>query len=123
MIIGLGTDIVEPARFESWIGDDALCSRYFHEDEVAYALNRADRAAEVLAARFAAKEAFAKALGTGFFGLVLRDIRVANDDRGRPELILTGSAKQKLAELGVRTAHLTLAHERYAAVATVILEA
>lgn len=79
-------------------------------------------AAAFLAKRFAAKEAMAKALGTGFReGLRLADIEVTHNDKGRPGLRLHGAAAALAAALGVRQMHLSLADERRYAIAHVLL--
>lgn len=78
---------------------------------------------ERYAARFAAKEAFMKAIGTGWGqGLTFLDIEVATEDTGRPVLTVTGEARQLADGAGVARIHISLSHERDAAVAFVILE-
>ena len=74
------------------------------------------------AVRFAAKEAFGKALGTGLAGIELKDIAVVNDKTGRPFLKLSGTALQALKEKGVASIHLSLTHEKTTAAAVVIIE-
>ena len=122
MIVGTGLDFVEIDRMKHWLENRNLCLRFFHEDELDTVLSRGREAAGSLAARFAAKEAFAKALGTGFAGLVLKDIRVNNDKSGRPELLLSGTALEAMQKTGARKAHLSLTHEKNLAAAQVILE-
>lgn len=124
MIIGIGTDIVRVARLEAGLA--RFGRRYVErildtveEDE----FNASARQAHFLAKRFAAKEAAAKALGTGFRGAFgLRDIRVAHDALGGPRLLLHGGARARADQLGAKTVHLTLSDEAEYAVAFVILE-
>lgn len=132
MILGTGIDIVHVKRLEHW-GPD-LCARWFHPDEYAAACSRGRGKALSLAARFAAKEAFGKALGTGLSGMCLRDIEVANSDSGKPLMRLHGSAREALCRIqpadadapsdtlaGLRI-HLSLTHDEGNAVAMVIIE-
>ncbi|MEQ6918250.1 holo-ACP synthase [Halomonas aquatica] len=124
MIIGIGTDIARVARFERAMGrhGERFSRRLLGEWELERFRDHVLPAA-FLAKRFAAKEAFVKALGTGLrHGMRWVDIQVVNDAQGRPSLVLTGKA-QKLAEAaGVRSLHLSLSDEDALAVAFVILE-
>jgi holo-[acyl-carrier protein] synthase len=108
---------------ERWRANPALLERYFHRDELAAALSRGGGTALSLAARFAAKEAFGKALGTGLAGIVLKDIMVLNHHNGRPEIKVFGTALEALEKSGANRVHISLTHERDNAVAVVILEA
>lgn len=124
MISGIGTDIVAIERFQRFVdeGNTALLQRVFTEQERAYCSARKNGAASY-AARFAAKEAFLKALGTGLRnGISWHDIEVAHDRLGKPELILSGRAIELFLEQGLSSAFLSLAHDGGTAVATVILE-
>jgi len=123
VIIGTGIDFVAVSRISHWLDDDALCRRFFHHDELKVIRSRGAEAPRSLAARFAAKEAFAKALGTGFAGITLKDIRVENMRSGRPVLILEGTALKAMKLIGAEKAHLSLTHEENLAAAQVILEA
>lgn len=124
MIVGVGVDLVEVARLatalETW--GERLERRLFTAAEAAYC--RAQRpAAPAFAARFAAKEAFLKALGTGLrSGIRWIDVEVARAEGGRPALCLAGAARAEAAGRGARTAHLSLAHDGGCAVAVVVLE-
>lgn len=122
MITGTGIDVVHVGRLEHWLCDMKLVRRFFHEEEIEASLSRGKAASLSLAARFAAKEAFGKALGTGLRGIVLRDILVRNDRFGKPEILVTGTAEAALAKAGARRVHLSLTHERDNAIAVVILE-
>jgi len=121
MIIGVGTDLVENQRLERWLLEPRLLSKYFTDKELKDVEASAHPAAS-LAARFAAKEAFGKALGTGLRGLSLRDIETQREASGKPSLHLTGSARRHLDARGARV-HISLSHERDYSLAFVVLEA
>jgi holo-[acyl-carrier protein] synthase len=123
MIIGIGVDVVHVHRLERWRNIPGLLERYFHPDELSEALSRGSGANLSLAARFAAKEAFGKALGRGLEGIVLKDIMVINRHNGKPEIALFGTALQALQQSGAQKVHISLTHERDNAIAMVILEA
>jgi holo-[acyl-carrier protein] synthase len=125
MISGIGTDIVAIERFQRFMDENniALLQRIFTEQERAYCSARMVNCAASYSARFAAKEAFMKALGTGLRdGISWHDIEVVNDSLGKPELILTGKAIQIFMEHGLSTAFLSLSHDSGSAVAMVVLE-
>ena len=114
MIKGIGIDISAPERFLE-MGEKML-SRLFTEHEIAAAPMRS---AEYFASRFAAKEAFSKAMGTGIQGFSLTEVEIDEDDRGKPFFRLSGRAAALAAGL---TLHLSISHEREAAVAMVVAE-
>jgi holo-[acyl-carrier protein] synthase len=122
MITGVGIDVVHVHRLERWRRIPGLLERYFHPDELAEALAKGNGAVLSLAARFAAKEAFGKALGTGLAGIVLKDIMVRNRHNGQPEIRVFGSAEAALKKSGARRVHISLTHERDNAIALVVLE-
>ena len=122
VVTGIGVDIVNVQRMKRWRQQPGLLERYFHPDELATALSRGDGADLSLAARFAAKEAFGKALGTGLEGIVLKDIMVANSHSGRPEIQVFGTALAALKKSGANRIHLSLTHEQDSAVAMVVME-
>lgn len=122
MILGLGIDIVHVSRLEHWLRDESLLRRFFHPSEVDASLTRGHGAALSLAARFAAKEAFGKALGSGLKGMKLHDIQVINNHNGKPAVILHGTAKAAFESFGGESLHLSLTHERDNAVAVVVVE-
>jgi holo-[acyl-carrier protein] synthase len=107
---------------EKWMDDQSMLSRFFDEKEIAAVKERGAGRVRSLAARFAAKEAFGKALGTGLAGLVLKDIMVVNAVHEKPELLLRGSAREALGARGVTRVHLSLTHEGDTAIAMVVLE-
>ncbi|AEF85189.1 holo-[acyl-carrier-protein] synthase [Treponema primitia ZAS-2] len=123
MIVGIGVDVVHVRRLERWQCIPGLLERYFHPQELSTSLSRGNAAALSLAARFAAKEAFGKALGTGLAGIVLRDINVVNLYNGRPEIEVLGTASSALERSGATRIHVSLTHERENAIAMVVLEA
>ncbi|QQR99856.1 MAG: holo-ACP synthase [Austwickia sp.] len=115
MIIGVGTDVCEITRMaQSLERTPRLRERLFSPVE-------ADLPVESLAARFAAKEAVAKALATRG-GLGWRDVEVRTDEYGAPSLHLTGSVAARAAELGVRRLHVSLSHDGGLAIAFVVAE-
>ena len=123
-IIGIGTDIVSLARIQS-IWDRfgvAFARRILSKSELEF-LHKSKNPVGFLAKRYAAKEAVAKALGTGFrpYGILLTEISVSNDLLGRPYLNFNGNAGKEMARLAVKTSHLSLSDEREYALAFVIL--
>ena len=122
MIVGICLDVVHVSRLERWRKIPGLLERYFHEEELATALSRGSGATLSLAARFAAKEAFGKAIGTGLSGITLKNIHVYNDASGKPCMILYGNALEAFRRAGGRTIHLSLTHERENALAMVVVE-
>ena len=120
MISGVGIDIVEIARMKRWLSNDKLLERFFHPQEIEYVKSRGAGALASLAARFAAKEAFGKALGTGIRGFSLRNVRVAPSEGGKPRLMLCGDALE--AAKGAGQMHLSLSHDGGIAAAIVVIE-
>ena len=124
MILGTGVDLAEVARIRASIEryGDRFIKRVFTEEEAAYAERKANKY-ERYAARFAAKEAGMKALGTGWSGgIKWKDLEVANLPSGRPTLVLHGVARAVADGLGVNTIHLSLTHTSEQALAWVLLE-
>jgi holo-[acyl-carrier protein] synthase len=124
MLVGTGIDIIEIDRIAESIQryGDRFLDRIFTANEIAYC-GRKKNAAESYAARFAAKEAGAKALGTGIQqGITWKEIEVRREPSGRPTLHLSGRAAQLAARLGVRRTALSLTHSRNLAMASVHLE-
>ena len=122
MILGIGVDIVNVDRMRHWWDNPRLLHRFFHRDEIDSVLERKSGAVLSLAARFAAKEAFGKAVGTGMRSLVLKDIQVFNSHNGNPEMRVHGTALEALKKMGGKKIHLSLTHEQEAAVAMVVIE-
>lgn len=130
MIVGLGSDLASIERIQASLDrfGDRFLKRVFTEVEQAKAARRPFTAAGTLAKRFAAKEAFSKAVGTGFKrGVFMKDIGVVNDPSGKPTLALTGGAKARLDALTppghAVTVHLTMTDDHPWAQAFVIIEA
>ena len=122
MITGIGIDVVHASRMERWRNIPLILERYFHPCELTDALSKGSGINLSLAARFAAKEAFGKALGTGLAGIVLKDIMVKNRHNGKPEIEVFGSALSALEKSGAGRIHVSLTHEKDNAMAMVILE-
>ncbi|MBW2108470.1 MAG: holo-ACP synthase [Deltaproteobacteria bacterium] len=124
MIYGVGTDIVQIPRIERIVDrwGNRFIQRVFTPDEIAYCRSKARPAAR-FALRFAAKEAFVKALGTGLKnGVTLRQIEVRKDAMGRPLLKLHATSKLICAELGISRSFVSLSDDGDYALATVVLE-
>jgi holo-[acyl-carrier protein] synthase len=123
MIKGTGTDIVDVARIREKIDKEGGFRSYvFSPQEVEYC-GRQAYPAEHYAARFAAKEALLKALGTGWTnGIAFHEISVEHDDKGKPVFRFYGETAVTLEQTGVNAWHLSIAHERDKALAFVILE-
>lgn len=121
MIFGIGTDIIEVARVASAISKEAFKKKVFTDAEIHYC--EQFKTAESFAARYAAKEAFFKALGTGWRdGMHITEVEVINDELGKPSIQLSGFTKEKVAQMGVKEIHLSLSHIKSMAIAFVTLE-
>lgn len=122
MICGIGTDIAEVKRFEKWVRTPAMIERFFNEKELSSAKSEAAKC-QHYAVRFAAKEAFSKALGTGISGFSLKEVYITNNSEGAPLLNIEGAALLLMKErLGDCNAFVSLSHEKDYALAFVILE-
>jgi holo-[acyl-carrier protein] synthase len=124
MIVGTGIDIAEVPRIAEAIKrhGERFLRRVFTEGEMNYCESKANRI-ERYAARFAAKEAAMKALGTGWnHGVRWRDIEVCREPAGRPTIVLHGKAAQIAAKLKTTRTALSLSHTSDQAIAQVILE-
>lgn len=122
MIMGIGIDVVHVRRIEHWMTVPGLPERFFHPDEMEAAAQRGSTRCLSLAARFAAKEAFGKALGTGLMGIRLRDIQVENTPYGRPDIVLHRTALERFRAAGGGRVLLSLTHESDNAIAMVVIE-
>jgi len=122
MIIGIGTDIAEVPRILKSIGNISFRDRVFSAGEIAYCETKTNRE-ESYAARFAAKEAFFKALGTGWRGgMAFNEVEVCNDELGKPTLNILGATAEIIKERNIRIIHVSLSHIKDVAMATVVLE-
>ena len=124
MIYGVGTDIINIERVEHILdkNKEGFVRRVLSEHEQALFANKGD-SASYCAKRFAAKEAFAKALGTGIGKIVsFQDLTVRNNDSGKPYFIPSEKLRLYLLSKNIKHAHLSLSDEKYNAVAFVVLE-
>jgi holo-[acyl-carrier protein] synthase len=124
MVIGVGTDLMEIARIQQSVDrfGERFLRRVFTPREIEYCLQKKN-SAESLAARFAAKEAGAKALGTGISrGVGWLELEVTRSPGERPFLELSGRAAARAQSLGVAHVSLSLTHSRDTALAVVIME-
>ncbi len=124
MIFGIGIDMVEVARMAQSVEKygNRFLERIFTANELIYCEKKINKF-QNLAARFAAKEAFLKALGSGLRdGLNWLDIEVINDPLGKPELILYNKCKKRLDENFIQSALISITHTDKYAAAVVVLE-
>lgn len=121
----MGVDLVDIPRMERTLTgrwSRTFVSRVFSEEEIG-ACRRSSRPAEAFAARFAAKEALAKALGTGFSrGITPGKILVRGGERSQPSIELTGAALEVATSMNVTSIHVSLTHTGSAACAMVVVE-
>ena len=123
MIYGIGIDLIEVERIRKQLErSDRFINRIFTPDEIVYCESKKNRA-QNFAARFAAKEAFFKALGTGWRGgLAFNQVEVVNDSLGKPEIRLHGTAEKLIAEKNITNICVSLTHLKDFASAIVTLE-
>lgn len=123
MLKGVGADLVEVERIRQVLvrRPDAFCRRVYTPAEVKYCFQKAAPETS-LAARFAAKEAVMKVLGTGWGAIGWTEIEVTSRENGRPELVLHGRASRLAGEQGISRWMLTLSHSRGHALAVVVAE-
>lgn len=124
MIYGIGCDIVKVSRLKTWVQNEKILNRFFCNKELCKENLNQNRLYEHYAARFAAKEAFVKALGTGFSSFELKEIYVQTNKLGKPELKLEGKVKIFFEETVGKNAkiHISLSHEKEYAISYVIIE-
>jgi len=122
-IVGVGTDLCAVSRIAKAIEKEHFYQSVYFEGERAYLEKQGRGKAESAAAMFAAKEAVAKALGTGFAkGVGVKMIEVTHDELGAPGVLLHGGAKERLAAIGGVRVHLSLTHEGDMAMAFAVIE-
>lgn len=114
MIVGIGIDVTQVSRFTQAAGRQGLLERVFTAAEQDASMQR-------MAGRFAAKEAFAKALGAPT-GLVWTDVEVRKDSDGKPYFACTGTVAALVAERGIASIHLSITHDAGIAAAVVVCE-
>ena len=122
MLIGVGCDVIEIERVRKACERKTFVQRVFAPEEIAYCRSRGKQASASFAARFAAKEAVLKALGTGLRGGELTEIVITNDDLGKPDVQLYGYHAQLASKLGVKNIALSMSHSRAMALAYVVME-
>ena len=123
MVTGIGIDMVEVERIAEKIGkEQGFRELVFSANEIKYC-EAATHKYEHYAARFAAKEAFFKAIGTGWTnGTAFNEIEITNDEKGKPQLLLLGATAETLKEKNTGTISVSLAHVKTMATAVVIIE-
>ncbi len=121
MIIGIGNDIIEIERVRRAVSSEHFKSKVFTINEQNYCESRGVQSAVSYAARFAAKEAFFKALGTGIF-TALTNVEILNNDSGQPQIFLYGTAKDFAEKLHVKKIFVSLSHCHEYATAFAVLE-
>jgi holo-[acyl-carrier protein] synthase len=123
MIIGTGIDVIEVDRVAQRVGsNNGFRELVFSSEEILYCDSKAFPF-QHYAGRFAAKEAFLKAVGRGWdTGLALNEIEVVNAPNGKPEMRIQGQTEKELTHLGIRSIHLSISHLQTIATAIIILE-
>ncbi len=123
MIFGVGIDCIEVARMAANVaGESAFAAKVFTVRERAYCMARHDPA-QHFAARFAAKEAVFKALGTGWSGgMAWQEIEIVHDEGGRPRVEVSGAVAEYVARHGITRIHVSLTHTREVACAFAVAE-
>ena len=121
-LLGVGVDLCGVARIERAIEKAHFYERVFTVEERAYLDKKGRGRAQSAAAMFAAKEAVAKALGTGFSGGVMPwNISVVHNEKGAPAAELTGAAKERLEQIGGAGVRISLSHEGDSAIAFAVI--
>ena len=118
---GIGTDIITISRIEKSLAKPSFLTKVYGEKEISLFAQGEKLKTNSLAANFAAKEAFGKALGTGVRGFELYEVEILRDDLGKPYFYLSGRAKE-IVESKQLTCHVSLSHEGDKAVAFVVME-
>ena len=122
MITGIGTDLIEIVRIQRAIEKNPhFMERVYTANEIAYC-RRKKNTWQSFAARFAAKEAVSKALGTGIGPVGLMEIEILNAENGQPKVVLHGKALQLAADRNIQRVHISLSHSEAYAMATAVLE-
>lgn len=119
MIFGVGCDLCEISRIEKT--DERFLNRCFTEKEREL-FKKKHNAAQTIAANFAVKEAFSKAVGTGMREFFFNDIEVLRDELGKPYINLYGGAREKCEELKISAGFVSISHTKELAMAYVVLE-
>ena len=124
MIYGIGTDLVDLERIKKMKSPSAFANKILGDQELKkFAKMKEGRNHSYLGKQFAAKEAFVKALGTGFKDPVFpKDIQILRNSLGKPEVLLSGGAKSFVESLGITKSHVSLADESNHLFAFAVLE-
>lgn len=122
MIIGIGVDIVEVSRVKQAIENEKFIKRVYSAKEINYCISRGKGAAQSYAARFAAKEAILKALGTGLRGGKLTELEILPDNLGAPVVTLAGNFKEIAQTKQIKKIWITLSHTKEYAAAQCVME-
>jgi len=122
LIFGTGIDIIEVDRVEKQIANNGFREKIFTEREIEYCESKKNNA-QHYAARFAAKEAFFKAIGTGWRnGMAFNEIEILNNELGKPEVILHGKTKEFSEKQLINNIHVSLSHIKNFVNAIIVLE-
>ncbi len=121
-IVGMGMDLIQPSRIQAVLSrrGESFLRRVYTEEEISYSL-RGKNKYQRLAARWAAKEAFLKAVGTELTGISMKDVEVIASGHGPPQIQLHGSAQKRAEKIGVERVLVSLSHSEDVAGATVLL--
>jgi len=124
MIYGIGNDVIEVERIRNSIQkSSAFVTKIFSKNEIEYCESKGNSKYQSYSARFAAKEAFMKALGTGWRnGIKFSDIEILNDELGKPYVNLLGTTKQVTDEHNFIAVLVTLSHIKEYAIANILIE-
>ena len=121
MILGIGTDIIELERVRRSVAKKAFREKVYSQREIEYC--EKDLKGERYAARYAGKEAFLKAMGTGWIeDIELHSVEILNDEKGKPYIVLSGSVLDRFKAMGGGNIHVSLSHGKETAIAFVIIE-
>lgn len=121
LVYGIGVDIISIDRIEKSLERESFLKRIYGQAEIALFAGKKGLKTNSLAANFAAKEAFSKALGTGVRGFDFDEVQILRDELGAPYFVLSGRAKQ-IAESRNLDCKVSLSHEKDKAIAFVVLE-
>ena len=121
MIYGTGIDIVEIDRIQKAMQNPNFLQRFFSQEEIEF-FSSHKFAPQSVAGKFAGKEAFSKAIGTGIRDFRLCEVEILSDELGKPHIALSGDAKRVTDELGICGLYISISHSKKYAVAQVIAE-
>ncbi len=122
MILGIGHDLCQISRIEKLLEDGRFLKRFFAEEEQTYILSKGKSTAQTAAGIFASKEAYVKAVGSGFVSSNLSEICVLHNENGAPYYEIRGKAYEKLCSMQGKSLFLSITHEGEYASAVCVLE-